>query len=540
MFEVALGLVCCGPLDADFSGQTRVDGLGCATPGVEIARVQGAFAASPLADQLTEVRGGVTLAEPGVGFYVQSESADPDPQTSEGLFVRAELASPSTGERVFLRGRVREQAGSTELHAVDLIQSCGRAQLRPAEAVFDASSGLERWEHMWVTSRDTWTLVDASDLARGELTASRAGRLYAPGHELGPREEHAENQLWRLHMAGETSAGSARRLGSTAEVLTGIVQLAPSGPGLLVTAPPGWQEPRVPEPPPPEPESLRVASLNLHNYFAEPGRRGAADELELERQRSKLVAALSALDADILALVEVGNSAASIEHLAAGVNARRAPDERFLWSSVEPPATSAIRAVLLYRADRVQVAGDAWFELEPTFTRPPLFQRFLRSSIELTVGVVHLKSKRCDGEVPLRELEGCGAAERAAEAGALARVSALLERGGAARLLLIGDFNADAREAPLLTLKQAGWIDLLDAVPAHDRYSYVFDARATLLDHALANAALARDALEASIWHINADEPAARGYSCDNPPCDYAPDARRSSDHDPISVDLRL
>jgi predicted extracellular nuclease len=196
-----------------------------------------------------------------------------------------------------------------------------------------------------------------------------------------------------------------------------------------------------------------------------------------------------------------------------------------------------LRSVLLYRSDRVEAAGDAWFELEDAFTRPPLLQRFRRGSAELTVGVVHLKSKRCDGEAPLSELEGCGADTRAAEAAALPRAAA---RAGGGPLLLIGDYNADTREAPLTALAREGWVDLLGAVAAQDRYSYVFEARASLLDHALANAELARRAVSSSIWHINADEPSSRDYSEENPPSEYAPDARRSSDHDPISVDLRL
>jgi uncharacterized protein len=541
MLAGSVVLARCGPLESEAwkLGARAGDCAGSATP---ISRVQGASSESPLAGDTVEVQGVVTLPLPGVGFYLQSQLPDADPLTSEALFVSAERARVSRGDGVSLRGQVVERQGSTELHALERIQSCARLEPQPAEADLDVSAGLERWEHMWVSSRDSWTLVDTRNSAQGELTVSRTGRLYALGHELGAAVGEAPEELWRLRLSPAPAPGApcVPRLGSRAETLTTIVQPAASGPALLVERAPSWLESSAPPPVAPGPGVLRVASMNVHNYFAELGGRGASSELELERQRAKLVAALSALDADILALLELGSSLESLEHLSAGLNQARAPAARYVSSSVPAPGASPIRAALLYRADRVDAASEAWFELAPAFTRPPLFQRFRRAGGELTVGVVHLKSKLCDGEPPADELEGCGASVRAAEAAELARVSSSLEREGAERLLLVGDFNADARETPLLALERAGWVDLLRAVPAADRYSFVFQGRATLLDHALANATLVRQSEAASIWHINADEPDSRGYPLDNPPEHYAPDARRSSDHDPVTVDLRL
>src|SRR5690606_37272602 len=51
--------------------------------------------------------------------------------------------------------------------------------------------------------------------------------------------------------------------------------------------------------------TLRVASLNVLNYFTTLGSRGADTPLELRRQREKLVATLLALDADVAGLIEL-------------------------------------------------------------------------------------------------------------------------------------------------------------------------------------------------------------------------------------------
>ena len=107
-------------------------------------------------------------------------------------------------------------------------------------------------------------------------------------------------------------------------------------------------------------------------------------------------------------------------------------------------------------------------------------------------------------------------------------------------VLLMGDFNSDSLEGPMLELQRAGWIELLDTLAAEDRYSYVFEGRASLLDHALATAGVAGALRGAGIWHINADEPSFRSYHLDNPPEQYHPDPFRCSDHDPIFLDLAL
>jgi predicted extracellular nuclease len=189
----------------------------------------------------------------------------------------------------------------------------------------------------------------------------------------------------------------------------------------------------------------------------------------------------------------------------------------------------------------VRSRAEAWFDERPGFRRAPLFQSFDGPGYGFTLGVVHLKSKRCDGRPEIISSEGCGEPVRSEEAALLvdgARALALSEP--LEPLLLLGDYNGDSLEAPLLALRDAGFVDLLDGLPAADRYSYVFEGRASLLDHALAGNGAARLARGAAIWHINADEPFFRGYSLDNPPAEYHPDARRSSDHDPIIVDLAL
>ena len=179
----------------------------------------------------------------------------------------------------------------------------------------------------------------------------------------------------------------------------------------------------------------------------------------------------------------------------------------------------------------------AWFETRPGYQRAPLFQSFERDGARFVLGVVHFKSKRCGDEPTLVPAGGCGDDTRVAEAELLVETAREVSARDDGWLLVLGDYNADPLEAPLARLERAGFRDLLDALPDADRYSYVYGGRASLLDHALAAPGRRTPSAEVAIWHINADEPAFRGHAFD---ASTLADARRSSDHDPVIVDLEL
>jgi predicted extracellular nuclease len=73
----------------------------------------------------------------------------------------------------------------------------------------------------------------------------------------------------------------------------------------------------------------------------------------------------------------------------------------------------------------------------------------------------------------------------------------------------------------------------------------VYNGEAGYLDHALASLPLASHVKAVHEWHINADEPLALQYtlaykSAEQQKTYYAPDAYRSSDHDPVLIDIAL
>jgi len=555
---LALAAGACGADDDAGPGSATA----CGGPALGIAEVQGTGAVSPHLDRHVSVEGVVSWAHADTGgqagFYLQALTPDADPRTSEGLLVilPAGADSPAQGERVRVNGWVEEIAGVTALSRVELLEHCGSSPLQPARVELSAQgeSRGERWEGMWIALPETWTLLDTSGLrARGEVTVSSAGRRYAPGHPLGERAEDSPPPLWVLRGLEASAldgagAGLAQRLwlGARAAELRGVL-LSGSARRLGTTTVPEFRAPPLLPPREPPPGSLRVVALNLDNYFAAPGTRGARSALEHVRQRAKLVAALGQLDADILALTELGNDAAqgesvpaSLAELILTLNAGMRSGDEYQVSESGSDTSDVIRSALAYRTRRLRAQGPARFASSPVFRRAPLLQSFETEAHRFTVAVVHLKSKLClAGESALGS-EGCGAVARQQEALELAAISSRLPPGDASELLVIGDLNSDAREAPLAELTRAGFLDLLDTVPLAERYSYVFEGRASLLDHALASAPLAARLAQAQIWHINADAPELLDYSLDNPPDAYQPDPRRCSDHDPLVIDLEL
>ncbi len=302
---------------------------------------------------------------------------------------------------------------------------------------------------------------------------------------------------------------------------------------------------------------LRVASFNVLNYFTTLGERGAKTPEEFERQRAKIVAALAAVGADAVGLIEIENNGdEAVGNLVGHLNgALGASSYAFV---ADPPftGTDAIKVAIIYRPDRVEPIGSAR-SANPAddpaygvFDRPPLAQTFRRtgSGETFTVIVNHFKSKgscpetASDPNTDQGDGQGCWNPKRVQQAEALLEfIGTVQDASGSDRILVIGDLNSYGEEDPIDVLRSGNLTDLLAAhVEAEHRYSYVFEGQAGYLDHALVTPALMGSIAGVTVWHINADEATVLDYSAENPSELYRPDAYRSSDHDPVVIGLNL
>ncbi len=503
---------------------------------------------------------GVFLGEERLrGFYLQQQRSGGE---QAGLFVylpnvplREEKLIQS-GNHLQLRARAGEFRGQTQLQRVEEVRLCGRDRLPAPLAVHWPLSPerLARLEGLLLTFPQPLTVTGNHELGRyGTLALSAQGRLFRPGNDPRPARQQAPLLLDDGSYRGNPQPipyldrQGSRRVGSTVEGLTGILAYAFDAYRLHPVQAVSFIDgnPR-PGPPTAPGERIRVAGLNVENYFLTPGARGASDAAELERQRQKLAATVQGIDADILALSEVENDPRALADLVAQLN-RRLP-RQLHYRAMGGPATrggDAIKLALLYRPERVRPVSETYSDSAAVHNRPPLaafFRAHGEASQPFGVVTAHFKSKtRCPARGDIDRGQGCWNRRRVAQSRALLDFLDRLERArGHDRILLIGDINSYGAEDPVMALKDGGLIDLIARdLPPKARYSYVFRGESGYLDHALASASLGAAVSRLQIWHINADEPRFLGY--DRPPHAaelFRPDPYRSSDHDPIIVDL--
>ncbi|RFU19030.1 ExeM/NucH family extracellular endonuclease [Geodermatophilus marinus] len=564
-----------------------------------IAEVQGAGAASPVAGDRVTVEGVVVGDFQGAGefggFFVQSTQPDDDPLTSEGLRVFRNAPAVEVGQRVRVTGTVEEfesadlyTGSETQLGSGSTVEVLGPAELPdpvelslPFELPAGGVDGQERYEGMLVTVPAGLVATDLYTLGRfGEVALTTGELLRIPTSAAEDAANDADRVLlddgrsgqnltplpWTVGADGATLPRAGDAL---AEPVTGVLSFAFGAyrvePAVGTTAAFERRNPRTAAPGPVGGD-VQVASFNVLNYFVEFGgdNRGADDPAELERQQAKLVSAITALDADVVGLIEIANDGgAALDTLVAALNAAQ-PDPADHYTAVAAPdltppnslggtyGTDAIRTAIVHRASVVTPAGPPPSDpalLNPTdpefpgpvFDRPPAVQAFtpVGSDREFTVVVSHLKSKgstnpQCGTPDPFG-----GNCDDLRERQAAALVD-LVAGLGAEDALLLGDFNAYETEDPIEVLTDAGYTSTAARLPTADRYSYSFDGEFGTLDYVFASPGLAGDVTGVDIWHVNSAEAPAYTYDDVNQPSLYAPDAHASSDHDPVLVGLEL
>ncbi|MEF2280306.1 ExeM/NucH family extracellular endonuclease [Deinococcus sp. YIM 134068] len=530
----------------------------------EISAVQGSGAQSPLAGQAVAVRGVVTgdfQGEGGLnGFFVQDYEGDGDAATSDGVFVSAPGgADVGVGDFVQVAGTV-EDGGATQLGSVTRLEACGTGYSVPAASVTLPAPGgtdLERFEGMRVEFAQTLTVTEVYGLGRyGEVELAGGGRLFTPtnGNVTTTPEANAARRV--LLDDGSTrqnpnpipylGAEGTRRVGDTVTGLTGVLgygfgeyRVQPTGAVSFVNANPRTERPADVG------GTLRVASFNVLNYFTDLGQRGANTAAEFGRQQAKIVAAIRAIDADVLGLVEMQNNGdVALQNLVDALNAD-AGGEVYRAVPTGTIGTDAIKVAVIYRAARVNPVGAPRIDTSAVLDRPTVAQTFQQRDGNgvFTLVVNHFKSKgSCPTTGDVDTGQGCWNLRRVEQARALvAFTEALRTESGDADVLVVGDLNAYGAEDPIRLLEGAGFESLNKRIPAAERYSYIFEGLSGYLDHALSTPNLGGQVSGVTEWHINADEPVVLDYNTEFRTQDpYTPTPYRSSDHDPVVVGLRL
>ena len=319
-------------------------------------------------------------------------------------------------------------------------------------------------------------------------------------------------------------------------------------------------------------KQVRVASFNVLNYDngtekGFPTERGASSKAEFDKQHAKIVSALKSIDADVYGLMEIANNGYAETSAIAYLTKALGAD----WKYVIPPnsaklGTDAIAVAIIYNSKRVKpINAPVVYDDFSQKNRVTLAQSFqaLNGGKTFTVVPNHLKSKgSCPEDATSldanqRDGQGCWNATRLTAVQKLTQwIASNPTKVSNPNYLLAGDMNSYAKEDPILAFEKANYKVLQNDEKigqGKTAYSYVFgvasdedgNGGAGNLDHALADSNLYPLVKRAFAWHINADEPTALDYNEEFKTPEqitafYNADAFRSSDHDPIIVDLDL
>jgi hypothetical protein len=559
------------------------------------------------------------------GFYLQDPTGDGDSATSDGIFVYTGSSNlVSVGQVVHVTGYARERFNQTTLNgsnsdssavpAANIVQ-CGTGSVAATDVFmpFATVDDPERLEGMLVRFPQQLVISEYFNYDRfgeivlalpleGETRPFTGTAIDEPGAPANART--LANSLRRITLDDANSAQNPSALrhpngdpfsltntfrgGDTVQNAIGVLgydlglyRIYPTGPADYESL-----NPR-PISPDPVDGTLRVAAMNTLNFFLTAdypsgsldNKCGPLNNMEcrgwdsdqpneFNRQRTKLLAALLGLDADIIGLNELENSTGvdPVRDLVEGLNAVLGAE---IYASLDTGiiGTDAIRVGLIYKPDVVTPVG--FFQIldssdDPRFldtkSRPSLAQTFdvIATGERFTVVVNHFKSKgsACDdvGDPDLGDGQGNCSQTRRAAAEALVDWLATDPTGSDdPDFIILGDLNSYAQEDTIDAIKEGSddtpgttddFTNLISHFQGPYAYSYTFDGQAGYLDHALASASLFPQVKGAAFWHINSDEPDVFDYDTSFKPAAqealYEPNAYRTSDHDAVVIGLDL
>jgi predicted extracellular nuclease len=535
----------------------------CDSGFTAISSIQGDGAISPLLGQEHLVRGVVSFLEKE-GFYIEENNSDESELTSNGLFVSAIdlLKTVALGDLLTVSGLVSELGDSrntvTSLSEIEGFRICASNQALAASTVELplTSRQKEAYEGMLLGFSQELTVSNVYDAAEGNLSVNTGGLLPVPTEIAHPGPD-ARAVLERNHLNSIDirQAGENRPLlpaGTRILGLSGV--LGHDGSGLRLLQNEALQVLQTNSQPLPAPEenSIRALGFNLLNYFNGDGTgggfptpRGANSSKNFEAQRVRLSSAIKLIQPHLVAVMELENdgfdeNSAAADFIRDLQLATGAP-----WQAVIPGeglvGSDAISVGLFYRPDVLELAGHAELLVTSEFgkrSRVPMAQTFvdLHSGEAFLVVANHLKSKgscpQSGRNADLNDGQGCWNPARTVAAREMASWSkSLASNQAGGKALILGDMNAYRMEDPIQKIIEAGFVDLKSSSALGFEYSHMYRGQAGTLDYAFASRELKPSIRMTRILHINSSYPA--GVELPQP-------WLRSSDHDPVVVDLRF
>lgn len=542
------------------------------------------------------------------GFYIQTVDSKAKANLSNAIFVYIPASSSvkggKVGDEVILRGRLTAYQNQLQIDQLQQdiltcnLNAASQVQPKSVDLPFNSLTELtanspQLYQGMLVKLPQTLTISENYNYGRfGELSLSKE-RLFIPTNLYPPLSAEAKalaqknllskiilddgynNQNRTPWLPQNFSAINSLRSGDQLKNVEGILEYRFNGWRIqpiqgrslpeVVSNTQSRQNVAVKDT-----KLIRAAAFNVLNYdngkTGFPTERGATSQAEFDKQHRKIIKALKAIDADVYGLMEIANNGYDKNSAIAYLTQALGTD----WKYVIPEnqdrlGTDVIAVAIIYNSKRVKPINKPVVLDLGDKNRTTIAQTFQPISGKQMFTIIpnHLKSKGCTGvdtqttDADQKDGQGCWNPTRVKAVEQLvqwmAKNPTQVEKPN---ILLLGDMNSYAKEAPIQVFEKANYKVLLnDKVvgQGEQAYSYVFGVASNAdgyggagnLDHAIADANLYSKVKKAFAWHINADEPTVLDYNEEyktdaQKALFFSEDAYRSSDHDPVIVDLDL
>ena len=508
---------------------------------------QSAFVGQPV------ITSGIVTAVARDGFYLQDRTGDGKARTSDAVFVRTPAAPQVlVGDEVSVTGRVAENKPSsaglsvTEIsgtafsilsggNALPAALVIGQGGLLPPTESIDSDGlsvfnpevdGIDFWESlegMRVTIDSPIVVSNSNDFGEVDIVASKGAGATGVNANGGITISPGDYNPEKLQLDGRLASQPQLSIGDELQSVTGVISYnflryeLQATETAVVTRDVSVRE---------EATTLKgdanhvsIATYNLENL--DP------TDIKFDLLAHDIVFSLKA--PDIIGVQEIQDADGSGRgtDLSGAATAQKLIDAIFsasgiVYTYVEvSPATAGstggepggnIRNGYFYQADRVSlVDGSLGLIEDPAFagSRKPLVATWSFNEQQFSTINVHFTSRLGSDPLwgdqqPPRDGGDSSRLEQAAAVGDY--VAGMLALDPGKQFMLLGDWNGFYFEQAQLQLTEGSGVftNLASLLPEEERYSYLFDGNAQLLDNMLVTDGLFANARYDAV-HINAE-----------------------------------
>lgn len=505
---------------------------------VPVWALQGTTSRSPYLLQQVRTNGVVTAVFPEMeGFFIQGK-ADQDPTTSQGLFVFQQDNDNTIqpGDLITIQGTIHEPHTETQLFLEEWQINASNQplpaaiEINPPADDTASTNYYEALEGMLVSVNGPVKAVSPTN-KYGETAVVLP--LYTGTHLMQGEPTGMAIRVDDGSFTTHTDQSSMLYAATTGDLLYDI-----SGPltfnyGYFKIEP--LSAPRV-EPQsqlvdplsPTTSDEFRVMTWNVENLFdflephpSDPALPTVAEyRVWLEKVASTILLAGSPA---VIGLQEVEN----IDVLEDIAGVQSISEFGYQAVLMEGTDSRGIDVGYLVRGD-IQIKNVQQFPAPNELTpRPPLLLE-IQASLGGQTRVVFLLNNHF---LSMSGGEKATEPRRIAQAAWNAeQVSKILQQNPDAFVIVMGDLNSYYDSPPIDTLRSAGMIHVFDQLSPEERYTYIYQGVAQVLDHILVNEIYESSISSVDILHVNADFPLQL-------PGDTS--VLHKSDHDPVVVTFR-